>query len=167
MKKAIYAGTFDPVTFGHIDLIKRALEMFDHLVVAVASSSRKGTLFSKKERIRMLKKATRNLKKVTVDGFDGLMIDYAREKKINIILRGLRAFSDFEYEFQMVLTNRKLLPKIETVFMMPREDYSYFSSKLIKEIAELNGNVTAFVPDFVARELKKRIYNGKTINSKK
>ena len=157
MKKAIYPGTFDPVTFGHIDLIKRALEIFDYLVIAVASNPRKGTLFSREERVQMLKKATRNLKRVTVDNFDGLIINYAKKKKINIILRGLRAFSDFEYEFQMVLTNRKLSPKIETTFMMPSENYSYFSSKLIKEIAEVGGDIRGFVPGFVAVELKKRI----------
>jgi pantetheine-phosphate adenylyltransferase len=157
MKKAIYPGTFDPVTFGHIDLIKRALTIFDHLIIAVAVSSQKKTLFSKEERIQMLKKATRNLKGVTIDNFDELIIDYARKKKVKVILRGLRAFSDFEYEFQMVLTNRKLSPELETVFMMPKEDYSYFSSKLIKEIAALGGNLNGFVPDFVAKELKSHI----------
>ena len=157
MKKAIYPGTFDPVTFGHIDLIKRALEIFDHLVVAVASSSLKKPLFSKKERIEMLKKATKDLKQVVIDDFNGLVTDYAKKKGINVILRGIRAFSDFEYEFQMALTNRKLMPDIETMFLMPSQEYSYFSSKLIKEAASLGGDITSFVPDFVAEELKKRL----------
>lgn len=161
MRKAIYPGTFDPVTFGHIDLIKRSLEVFDYLIVAVAGNPRKKPLFSKKERIQMLKLATKDLKKVVVDGFDGLVTDYANKKKTNIILRGIRAFSDFEYEFQMALTNRKLLPEIETMFMMPSEEYSYFSSKLIKEATALGGNVSSFVPDFVARKLKHKLSRSK------
>ena len=157
MKKAIYPGTFDPVTFGHIDLIKRALEIFDHLVVAVAGSSLKKPLFSKEERIEMLKEATKGLKRVIVDDFNGLVTDYAREKGTNVILRGIRAFSDFEYEFQMALTNRKLMSDIETMFLMPSQQYSYFSSKLIKEAAGLGGDISSFVPDFVAEKLKKRL----------
>ncbi len=157
MKKAIYPGTFDPVTFGHIDLIKRALEIFDHLVVAVASSSLKKPLFSKKERVEMLKEATKGLKRVIVDDFNGLVTDYARGKGTTVILRGIRAFSDFEYEFQMALTNRKLMSDIETMFLMPSQEYSYFSSKLIKEAAGLGGDISSFVPDFVAEKLKKRL----------
>ena len=157
MKKAIYPGTFDPVTYGHIDLIKRALEIFDGLIVAVTTSPRKKTLFSKEERVGMLKKATVGLEGVTVDEFNGLVTNYARKKKIDVILRGIRAFSDFEYEFQMALTNRKLMPDIETMFLMPSQEYSYFSSSLIKEAASLGGNVSSFVPNFVAQELKKRL----------
>ena len=157
MKKAIYPGTFDPVTFGHIDLIKRALEIFDGLIVAVADNSRKKTLFSKEERVGMLKKATAGLEGVIVDDFSGLVTNYAKKKKIDVILRGIRAFSDFEYEFRMALTNRKLMPDIETMFLMPSEEYSYFSSNLIKEAASLGGDVSSFVPDFVAQELKKRL----------
>ena len=157
MKKAIYPGTFDPVTLGHIDLIKRALEIFDGLIVAVASNPSKKPLFSKEERVRMLKEATVGLEGLIVDDFSGLVTSYAKKKKIDVILRGIRAFSDFEYEFQMALTNRKLMPNIETMFLMPSQEYSYFSSNLIKEAAGMGGDVSSFVPSFVAQELKKRL----------
>ncbi|RKY36659.1 MAG: pantetheine-phosphate adenylyltransferase [Candidatus Omnitrophota bacterium] len=153
-KRAVYPGTFDPVTYGHIDLIKRATRIFDQIIVAVAANLSKQPLFSIAERVSMLKKATSRIQGVTVESFDQLMIDYAASKKTNVIIRGLRMISDFEYEFQMALTNRRLNSKMEVVFMMPQESYSFLSSKLIKEIAYLNGDVSGFVPSFVAKKLK-------------
>lgn len=156
-QKAIYPGTFDPVTYGHIDLIKRAQEIFSEVIVAVAHNPHKKPLFSTKERVSMLKKATAKLPGVTVDDFDGLVVDYARKQRVKVLIRGLRMVSDFEYEFQMVLTNRKLAPDIETVFLMPQESYSYFSSRLLKEAASLGANLSCFVPDFVGEALKKKM----------
>lgn len=157
VNKAIYPGTFDPVTYGHIDLIKRALKLFDQVIVACAHSQKKKTLFSVKERVEMLRRATQGLEGVVVEDFDCLIVDYAKSKGINTIIRGIRAFSDFEYEFQMALTNRKLNPEVETIFMMPSEAYSYLSSQLIKEAASLGGDISAFVPDFVANALVARL----------
>ena len=158
MKKiAIYPGSFDPVTYGHIDLIKRALKIFDQVIVAVAHNLDKAPLFSVEERVKMLKKATANLKGVTIDDFDDLVVNYVRRKKSNVVIRGLRMLSDFEYEFQMALTNRKLSREVETVFLMPSEQYSYISSRLIKEAVALGARVSDFVPGFVAQELKKRL----------
>lgn len=158
MKKiAVYPGSFDPVTYGHIDLIKRALKIFDEVIVAVAHNLDKAPLFTLEERVKMLKKATANLKGVKIEDFDGLVVDYVRRKKSNLVIRGLRMISDFEYEFQMALTNRKLSKEVETVFLMPSEQYSYISSHLIKEAVALGANVTDFVPGFVAQELKKRL----------
>ena len=155
-KKAIYPGTFDPLTFGHLDLVKRALKVFDELIVAVAVSMGKSPLFSLEERLKMLKDATRDLKGVTVESFEGLVIKYAKKKDVTVVIRGLRMISDFEYEFQMALTNRKMEEGIETVFMMPNESYSYLSSKLIKEVARLGGDLNAFVPGFVEGKLKEK-----------
>lgn len=152
--KAIYPGNFDPITYGHIDIIKRAVKIFDELIIAVACDSHKETLFTAQERQAMIKKALGAYKNIKVEIFKGLVVDYAKRKKINIILRGLRMISDFEYEFQMALTNRKLDSSIETVFMMPNESYSYISSKLIKEAASLGATLKGFVPDFVAKALK-------------
>ena len=156
-QKAIYPGSFDPVTYGHIDLIKRAQEIFSEVIVAVAHNPSKKPLFSVEERVEMIKKATADLKGVVVDDFDSLVVDYARKKKINVIIRGLRMISDFEYEFQMALTNRKLSPDIETIFLMPQESYSYFSSKLLKEAACLGADLSSFVPGFVGKALKKKL----------
>jgi pantetheine-phosphate adenylyltransferase len=156
-QKAIYPGSFDPVTYGHIDLIKRAQEIFPELIVAVAHNPHKKPLFSVKERVRMLKKATAEFKDLIVDDFDGLVVEYARKNKVHVLIRGLRMISDFEYEFQMVLTNRKLAPDIETIFLMPQESYSYISSKLLKEASSLGADLSSFVPDFVERELKKKL----------
>jgi len=155
---AIYAGSFDPITYGHIDLIKRAQEIFSEVVVAVAHNYHKKPLFSVKERAQMLKKATRGMQGVTVDDFKGLVVDYAHRKKAKILIRGLRMLSDFEYEFQMALTNRKLSPDIETIFLMPQESYSYLSSKLLKEAASLGADLSSFVPDFVEVALKKKLH---------
>lgn len=156
-QRAIYAGTFDPVTYGHIDLIKRALEIFSEVIIAVAHNPQKKPLFAVKERVAMLKKATTHLKGVVIDDFEGLVIDYARAKKVTVLIRGLRMVSDFEYEFQMALTNRKLAPHIETIFLMPQESYSYLSSKLLKEAASLGADLSSFVPDFVEEALKKKL----------
>jgi pantetheine-phosphate adenylyltransferase len=154
---AIYPGSFDPVTYGHIDLIRRAQEIFSEVVVAVAHNYHKRPLFSVKERVAMLKKATGGMNGVRVDDFKGLVVDYARRKKAKVLIRGLRMLSDFEYEFQMALTNRRLSPDIETIFLMPQESYSYLSSKLLKEAASLGADLSSFVPDFVEEALKKKL----------
>ena len=158
MKKriAVYPGTFDPITNGHLDVIERGLKLFDGLIVAIAESQTKEPLFTVGERIRMVKESVKKYKKVNVESFDCLLIDYLHKKKAHIIVRGLRVISDFEYEFQMALTNRKLAPDIETVFMMTAEDYSYLSSRFIKEIARLGGRFDCFVPPHVAKMLKEK-----------
>jgi pantetheine-phosphate adenylyltransferase len=160
-QSAIYPGTFDPVTYGHIDLIKRAQEIFSEVVVAVAHNSHKKPLFSLKERVEMLKKATADLKGIEIVEFDGLVVDYARKRKAKILIRGLRMLSDFEYEFQMALTNRKIAADIETIFLMPQESYSYLSSRLLKEAASLGADLTSFVPDFVGKALKDKLKSNK------
>ena len=156
-QKAIYPGTFDPVTYGHIDLIKRAQEIFSEVIVAVAHNPQKKPLFSIKERVQMLKKATAGMPGVTVVDFAGLVVDYARKQKAKVLIRGLRMISDFEYEFQMALTNRKLNPGVETIFLMPQESYSYLSAKLLKEAAGLGADLSCFMPNFVDKALKKKI----------
>ena len=158
MKKhiAVYPGTFDPITNGHLDIIERGLRLFDGLIVAIAESPTKEPLFTVDERIRMVKETARKYKNVKVESFNCLLIDYIHKKKANIILRGLRVISDFEYEFQMALTNRKLAPDIETAFMMTAGDYSYLSSRFIKEIARLGGRFDCFVPPNVAKMLKEK-----------
>jgi len=154
---AIYPGSFDPVTYGHIDLIKRATGIFDEVIVAVAKNVKKAPLFTIKERLEMLKQATKNIRGVKVEAFDGLVIEFARKRESNIIIRGLRMISDFEYEFQMALTNRRLAEDIETVFLMPSERYSFLSSTLLKEAASLGADISSFVPLFVAKKLKQRL----------
>jgi len=156
-QKAIYPGSFDPVTYGHIDLIKRAQRIFSEVIVAVAHNPQKKPLFSVKQRVGMLEEAVAGITGIEVESFDGLVIDYARKKKVNVIIRGLRMVSDFEYEFQMALTNRKLAPDIETIFLMPQESYSYLSSKLLKEAASLGADLSPFVPDFIREALKKKL----------
>ena len=151
---AVYPGTFDPITNGHLDIIERGLKLFDGLIVAIAESPAKEPLFDVDERVTMAKEAVKKYKNVKVESFNCLLIDYLRKKNANIILRGLRVISDFEYEFQMALTNRKLAPDIETVFMMTAEGYSYLSSRFIKEIARLGGRFDCFVPPNVAKMLK-------------
>ena len=160
MKIAVYPGTFDPVTYGHIDIIKRASRIFDKVIVAVAHNPQKEVLFSVDERIDMLKDAIKGMKNVKVDYFKGLVVNYVKSKGSNVMIRGLRMISDFEYEFQMALTNRKLAGSIETIFMMPHEDYSYVSSKLIKEAASLGANVEKFVPKKAALALKEKMRQG-------
>lgn len=153
---AIYPGTFDPLTLGHVDLIKRAARIFARIIIAISAKPRKATLFTAEERLAMAKKLCRQIPKLEAEVFDGLLVDYVRRKKARIIIRGLRAFSDFEYEFQMALTNRQLAPDIETLFMMPKENLSYISSTLVREAAALGGDTGKFVPAFVQRELKKK-----------
>src|SRR3990167_4201479 len=147
----IYPGTFDPITSGHLDIIERGQKLFDEKVVAVAESEKKNPLFSVIERVKMIKEATKKYKNIKVESFSGLLIDYMHRKKANVIIRGLRVISDFEYEFQMALTNRNLDPNIETVFMMTKADYAYMSSRFLKEIARLGGDVRGFVPPNVAK----------------
>src|SRR4030042_4218640 len=154
-ERAIYPGSFDPVTYGHIDLIKRAQGIFREVIVAVAHNPHKRPLFGVKERVRMLKRASADLKGVIICDFDGLVVDYARNQKVKVIIRGLRMISDFEYEFQMALTNRRLNPHIATIFLMPQESFSYLSSKLLKEAASLGGGLSSFVWGFVGVALKK------------
>ncbi|MCM8784219.1 MAG: pantetheine-phosphate adenylyltransferase [Candidatus Omnitrophica bacterium] len=158
MQIAIYPGTFDPITYGHIDIIKRANSLFNKVIIAVAKNPSKETLFSWKERVNLVKKAVRDVQGVEVDTFNGLVVDYLKKKKAKIIIRGLRMISDFEYEFQMALTNRKLAPFIETIFMMPNEAYSYLSSKLIKEAGALGADLSYFVPSFVEKALRKKFF---------
>ncbi len=152
----VYPGTFDPITRGHIDIIERGLKLFDLLIVAVAESPAKTPLFSVEERVSAINKETEKFSNVKVESFDGLLINYVRQKKSRTVLRGLRVMSDFEYEFQMALTNRKLSPDVETVFMMTKEDFAPVSSRFIKEIARLDGNVNPFVTPNVKRALKKK-----------
>jgi len=156
MMRAIYPGTFDPVTFGHIDLIKRALKIFDEVIVAVAHNPDKKPWFSVSERVAFLKRATRTMPGVSVEDFDSLVVDFCRHKQAPVVIRGLRMLSDFEYEFQMALTNRKLSNQVEAIFLMPSESYAYVSARLIKEAAALGADLSAFVPDFVEAALKRK-----------
>jgi len=153
MPKAIYPGSFDPLTNGHLSLVQRGLAMFDGLVVAIAVNPKKTPLFSVEERRQLIKEACPD-PRVEIDDFQGLLVEYARRKNISIILRGLRAISDFEYEFQMANMNRKLAPKIETVFVMTGEDYFYISSQLVREVASLGGSVKGLVPANVLAKLQ-------------
>lgn len=165
-KAAIYPGTFDPITNAHIDLVQRALRIFDKVIVAVAYNVNKITLFSFEERLQLVKEVLKNFgNKVEIESLEGLLVDFVRKKETNVVIRGIRAISDFEYEFQMALMNRKLDPEIETLFMMPSEEYSYLSSKLVKEIAQLGGNVTHLVPAPVIDALKKKYKNLQKLNS--
>lgn len=155
--KAIYPGSFDPITYGHLDVIKRALKIFDEVIVSVAHNPQKNPLFTLEERVKMVKRATKNLSHVKVEDFSGLVVDYARKKKINVIIRGIRMISDFEYEFQMALTNRRLNQEVETIFLMPSESLSFLSSKLLKEAASLGADLSQFVPSYVERALKDKL----------
>jgi pantetheine-phosphate adenylyltransferase len=158
---ALYPGTFDPVTNGHIDLIRRAHEIFHEVIVAVAHNPHKKPIFSVSERVAMLKKATADMEGVRVVDFDGLVVDFAHKIKAKVLVRGVRMLSDFEYEFQMALTNRKLSSDIETIFLMPHESYSYLSARLIKEGASLGADLSDFVPDFVAKALINKLHRRK------
>jgi len=157
MKKiAIYPGTFDPITNGHLDLVERALRIFDEVIIAVAQSQKKQPLFTIKERMNLIKLAIKGFERVRVETFNGLLVDYVKKKKGAAILRGLRAVSDFEYELQMAHMNRRLDTNIETVFMMPSEDYSFLTSSIVKEIASLCGSVKGLVPLEVERALTEK-----------
>lgn len=154
MRKVIYPGTFDPITNGHIDIIKRACELFDSVIVTVAVNPLKTPLFTVEERITFIRDSIKEYSKVTVDSFNGLIVNHAREIGAVGIVRGLRVLSDFEFEFQMALMNRKLADEISTIFLMPHEKYTYLNSSIIRNIAELNSNVSEFVPPIVEEALK-------------
>ena len=161
MKIAIYPGSYDPITNGHLDIIERSSKLFDKIIVAVARNAEKGSaLFSEFERIPLINTSISHLKNVEVDSFEGLLVSYAAEKNANAIIRGLRALSDFEFEFKMALMNRSLKEEISTVFMMPHEKYTHISSSLVKEVASLGGDVSAYVPEHVEIALKER-FSGK------
>jgi pantetheine-phosphate adenylyltransferase len=157
MKTAIYPGTFDPITYGHLDVIERAMEIFDKIIVTVARNSAKQPLFTDDERVAMIRLVVEGYKNVEVDSFRGMLVRYAKSQKATAIVRGLRAVSDFEFEFQMALMNRKLSSKITTVFLMPHEKYTYLNSSIVREIALLGGDVSEFVPPIVRKQLQKRI----------
>ena len=150
----IYPGTFDPITNGHLDLVQRAARLFEHVIVAVSKNLHKTSLFDLDKRIELAKNALENLNNVTVTGFDGLLIDCAKQHKARVILRGLRAVSDFEYEFQLASMNRNMMPELETLFLTPSEQHSFISANLVREIASLGGNVAQFVPPIVAQALR-------------
>jgi len=153
MKRAIYPGSFDPVTNGHLDVIERARKLFDEVIVAVAHNDQKQALFSLEERLELLKTSIGNIDNVRIAQFDGLLVEFAAAQSASAVVRGLRAVSDFEFEFQMALMNRKLNSDVETIFLMPKEEYTYLSSRIIKEIARLGGDMSSFVPDVVAKAL--------------
>jgi len=155
-KKAIYAGTFDPITLGHVDVVERAARIFPELIIGVAALTGKDTLFSQEERVDLIQAAVTHLPNVTVEACEGLLVNYARSQDVGVIIRGLRAVSDFEYEFQMALTNRRLAPDLETLFLMPKQDYSFLNSTNIKQVASLGGDVAEFVPRCVHQALKEK-----------
>ena len=158
MKKitAVYPGTFDPVTYGHLDIIERASSLFDKIIVTIALNTNKIPMFTKEERKDMLVNVTKKFDNVVVDDFNGLLVDYVLKKKASVIIRGLREISDFEHEFQMSLTNRKLEPSITTIFLMPNEKYTYLNSSLIRELASFKADVKCFVPAYVFKKLKQK-----------
>ena len=154
---AVYPGTFDPVTNGHIDLVERSLRIFNELIIAIAANPKKQPLFSLEERVQMFKTVTAKYKNVLIEGFDGLLVDYVKRKNAVAIIRGLRAVSDFEYEMQMALMNRRLDNSIETVYLMPSEEYSFITSTIVKEAASYGGDVSTLVPKIVVEKLTKKI----------
>jgi len=164
MRTAIYPGSFDPLTNGHLDLIYRAAKLFDHIIVAVAKNEGKKPLFSLEERLHLVQQSIADLPNVQADTFDTLLVDYADKQKSQAVIRGLRAVSDFEFEFQLALMNRKLNGRVETIFMMPKETYTFLSSRIVKEIARLGGNVESFVPPHVGLALSAKFGqpNGQT-----
>jgi pantetheine-phosphate adenylyltransferase len=157
MRIAIYPGSFDPLTNGHLDVVQRAAKLFDRVIVAVAKNESKHPLFAQAEREALVKAAVKGLANVETDSFDGLLVDYVAAKKARAIVRGLRAVSDFEFEFQLALMNRKLDENIETIFMMPKDTYTFLSSRIVKEIARLGGDVSPFVPPHVQAALRKKL----------
>ncbi|MDW7680248.1 MAG: pantetheine-phosphate adenylyltransferase [bacterium] len=156
MKTAIYPGTFDPITNGHLDIIKRAASLFDKVIVGVTTNPSKSTLFTIEQRVKMIQDVVEGLKQVEVESFDDLLVNYALQRNASAIIRGLRAISDFEFEFQMALFNRKLSNKLVTVFLMPHEKYTYLNSKIVKEVASFQGDVSCFVPPNVEQRLKEK-----------
>jgi len=161
MKLAICPGSFDPVTIGHLDIIGRARKIFDHVIVAVMVNPEKHTMFTTEERIALIQKCTKDMEDVEVVSFDGLLADYAKMRGATAIVKGLRAMSDFEYEFQQALTNRKLNPELETVFMITRAENMFLSSSIVKQIASFGGDVSNFVPACILDDIKERIYAAK------
>ena len=157
MRTAIYPGSFDPITNGHLDVLHRATKLFDRVIVAVAKNDRKHPLFGFPERLDLVKRSVQHLPNVEVDGFDGLLVDYVEKRAAQAVVRGLRAVSDFEFEFQLALMNRKLDERVETIFMMPKDTYTFLSSGIVKEIARLGGDVSAFVPAHVQAALKAKL----------
>ena len=159
MRTAIYPGSFDPLTNGHLDVIERAVKLFDHVVVAVARNESKQPLFTMDERLELVRESVRHLRNVEVDSFSSLLVDYVEQRSAQAIVRGLRAVSDFEFEFQLALMNRKLNERIETIFMMPKDTYTFLSSRIVKEIARLGGDVSTFVPANVRSALAAKLKN--------
>lgn len=159
MRTAIYPGSFDPLTNGHLDVIERAVKLFDHVIIAVAKNEGKQPLFSLEERVALVRRCIQHIPNTEVDSFDGLLVEYANQRHAQAIVRGLRAISDFEFEFQLALMNRKLNEKVETIFMMPKDTYTFLSSRIIKEIARLGGDITAFVPTDVRTSLIEKLKN--------
>jgi pantetheine-phosphate adenylyltransferase len=157
MRTAIYPGSFDPMTNGHLDVVQRAAKLFDRVIVAIASNEGKHPLFTLKERVALVKRSVKDLPNVEADAFDILLVDYVAAKNAQAIVRGLRAVSDFEFEFQLALMNRKLNENIETIFMMPKDTYTFLSSRIVKEIARLGGDVSPFVPPHVQAALKEKL----------
>lgn len=160
MKIAVYPGSFDPLTNGHVDLIRRGTRIFDRVLVAVLINSEKASLFTVDERVGMIKAIFRRQTKVKVKAFSGLLVDFVRAERANVVVRGLRVVSDFEYEFQMALMNRKLDPEVETIFLTPKEELSYLSSRLVKEVHGLGGDVSGLVPSIVHRALERKLPSG-------
>ncbi len=156
MRRAIYPGSFDPITNGHLDVIERARKLFDEVVVAVAHNDEKQPLFSLTDRLDLLRETAGKIDNVRIAEFEGLLVEFARNEEAGIVIRGLRAISDFEFEFQMALMNRKLDFAVETIFLMPKEEYTYLSSRIVKEIARLGGDVSGFVPACVAKALSRK-----------
>jgi pantetheine-phosphate adenylyltransferase len=156
MRRAIYPGSFDPITNGHLDVIERARKLFDEVVVAVTHNDEKQPLFSLNDRLGLLRETAGKIDNVRIAEFEGLLVEFARNEEAGVVIRGLRAISDFEFEFQMALMNRKLDSAVETIFLMPKEEYTYLSSRIVKEIARLGGNVSGFVPACVAKALSRK-----------
>jgi len=154
MRTVIYPGSFDPLTNGHLDIVQRAAKLFDKVIIAVANNETKKPLFSLKERVELVERGIKHLPNVEADSFNGLLVEFADKRGASAVIRGLRAVSDFEFEFQLALMNRKLNERIETIFMMPRGAYTFLSSRIVKEVARLGGDVTPFVPDHVHKALK-------------
>ena len=154
MRTVIYPGSFDPLTNGHLDIVQRAAKLFDKVIIAVANNETKKPLFNLRERVGLVKRGIKHLPNVEVDSFNGLLVEYADKRGATAVIRGLRAVSDFEFEFQLALMNRKLNDRIETIFMMPRGAYTFLSSRIVKEVARLGGDVSAFVPEHVQKALK-------------
>jgi pantetheine-phosphate adenylyltransferase len=159
MRIAVYPGSFDPITNGHLNIIERATNIFDKIIVGVANNPKKSTLFSAQERIDMIKEVTKNLEKVKIQSFSELLIDFMKRNNASIIIRGMRAISDFEHESQLALMNKRLAPEIETIFMVTCSEYSYLDSSIVKEIASLNGCINQLVPEIVEKKLREKLFN--------